>query len=395
MDVWIWELLRGIGRAFAQPFLYIAFFGMAWFAVKRIKKERATFGIRIFDRYSDWRGTVVLSIAAGLLLSILAVGGGIVISFSFLLLVSVVLLLVSLTGKSNWYSPAYTLGISYLLLLFLPLLPERYRSNGWVESLEQTPLTGVVLVLAVLLFVEAFLFLKTTPSHTYPERVMGSRGMWIGQHRSRNIAVVPFFALLPSGSIESFVSWWPLFPIGQDGFGLILIPFVMGSEWTARGQAPEVAAKALGRHTFLLAFLVLCLAGASFYIHALSLAAVIVSLLGREMIHILHRVREDRPAFFSSNPKGVRILGILPGSPASQMGLVPGEVIERVNSIPVRTENQFYEALQNTGAFTKLEVRDAEGENRYVQRAMYEGEHFELGIVFVEPPTHESSVGFF
>lgn len=395
LEVWFREIVEGLGRMFTLPFLYIALGMVLFLSAKRMKRERSVFGTRVFDRFSEWKGTWMTGVITGFLLSVIAVAGGMVVTYPLLFLIAAVLLLVSLTGKLSWHSPAYTLGFSYLLLLILPYLPDSFLAHRWVAPLQETPLPVLAVLLSVLLFAEAILQLNTSPSETFPERIKGRRGMWIGEHVAKKMALVPFFALLPAGSIESFASWWPLLSVGGESYGLILIPFVIGWEWRARGQSPVIAAKTLGRHTFLLAIIVLALTIGSIFVELLSLGAIIVSLVGRELILVFHRIREEKPAFFSANSTGVRILGVIPGSPAAQMGLVPGELIERVNAVPVRTENQFYEALQNTGAFTKLEVRDEWGENRYVQRAMYEGEHYELGLVFVEPATHETSVGFF
>lgn len=237
--------------------------------------------------------------------------------------------------------------------------------------------------------------LRTSSLSTFPERVMGRRGMWIGQHRSRKLALIPFFALFPAGAIEPFAPWWPFFGIGEESFGLILVPFVTGWEWIARGQLPVKAAKIVGRRTFFLALLVLSLAAGSLFLPILSLVAVVVSLLGRTWIRLQHLSGEKRQPFFSASQDGLLILGIIPKSPAAQMGLSPGELIVRVNNRQVRTENDFYEALQENAAFNKIEVHDIQGENRYVQRPLYEGEHYELGLVFVEPPRREKSVSMY
>lgn len=395
MDVWILELVKGLGRMFTQPFLYIALIMVSVISNRRIKQERKDFGVRIFDWFSVWKGTWSTGLIAGLILSIFSIAGGLAVTMPLLLLYAAVTLMLSLPLKLSWYSPAYIIGISYFVILGLPFLPESYQEQSWVVTLQQTPLTTLAVMLSVLLFVEAISLLRTSPNQTFPERIKGRRGMWIGQHRGRKMAIVPFIALLPAGSIEPFAPWWPLLSFGGESFGLILIPFLTGWEWVARGQSPENAAKTMGRHTFLMALVVLGLSIGSFFVSILSLVAIVISLLGREFIHLLHRMREEQRPFFSSNHQGLRILGVIPGSPASKMGLIPGELIERVNAVPVRSEHQFYEALQINGGFNKIEVRDEWGENRYVQRALYEGEHYELGLVFVEPPVHEKSVGFF
>ena len=77
-------------------------------------------------------------------------------------------------------------------------------------------------------------------------------------------------------------------------------------------------------------------------------------------------------------------MGIIPYSPAEKMGLEVGEIITKVNGMGVNTEREFYEALQRNRAHCKLEVLDNQNQIRFVQRALFEGEHYELGILFAE-----------
>lgn len=78
------------------------------------------------------------------------------------------------------------------------------------------------------------------------------------------------------------------------------------------------------------------------------------------------------------------ILGILPESPADKMALEVGELVTKVNGMNVNDEKTFYEALSRNRAHCKLEVLDTNGQIRFVQRALYEGDHHELGILFVQ-----------
>ncbi|MCA0971599.1 PDZ domain-containing protein [Halobacillus litoralis] len=391
MDVWLLELIKGVGRAFTQPFLYIAVITIWILAGQRLKRERKDFGARVFSPLSEWQGTIATGLIAGLVLSVLSIALGLVVSYPLLIILSVVFLLVSLPLRLTWYSAAYTLGLTYVFVLVLPALDV----HPWLKTLEDVSLLSITIIMTVLLFAEAILLLKLKPNETFPERKKGKRGLWIGQHRARRAAVVPFFVLYPTGGIIPFAEWWPVISVSGESYGLVLIPMVIGFDWISRGQPVEQATKAIGRHVFLLASAVLVLTVASYFLPVLTFVTVAVGLLGREWITIRHRVRENRSPFFIPNPKGLRILGVIPGSPAADMGLVPGELIERVNNVSVRSETEFYEALQINGAFNKLEIRDEYGENRYVQRAMYEGEHHELGVLFVEPAVHEASVGFF
>ncbi len=78
------------------------------------------------------------------------------------------------------------------------------------------------------------------------------------------------------------------------------------------------------------------------------------------------------------------VLGIIPNTPADDLELKIGEIITKVNGIPVKHVSDFYEALQKNRAFVKMEIIGLNGEIRFDQRASYEGEHHELGILFVQ-----------
>lgn len=78
------------------------------------------------------------------------------------------------------------------------------------------------------------------------------------------------------------------------------------------------------------------------------------------------------------------ILGIIPESPADKMGLQVGELVSKINGVQVRDEQVFYEAIQKNRAHCRLEILDTNGEVRFEQRALFEGDHYELGILFVQ-----------
>ena len=90
--------------------------------------------------------------------------------------------------------------------------------------------------------------------------------------------------------------------------------------------------------------------------------------------------------FFSNLDEGLQILTILPHSPAERFELIPGEIVIKVNGKRIYNEEDLYESLEKTGSYCKIEVLDLDKENRVVQGALYEGEHFRLGIIFVTEP---------
>src|SRR5690606_29984166 len=88
-----------------------------------------------------------------------------------------------------------------------------------------------------------------------------------------------------------------------------------------------------------------------------------------------------RVPLYVNDTRGLRILGIVPGTPAETMGLAAGEILHKVNGVRVRTKEELYEALVLNPAFCKLELLNLDGELKFAQRARYAGEHHQLGVI--------------
>jgi S1-C subfamily serine protease len=84
---------------------------------------------------------------------------------------------------------------------------------------------------------------------------------------------------------------------------------------------------------------------------------------------------------YTHDNRGLRVLGIVPGSPAEEIGIVPGEIISRVNGIRVLTKLQLHEAFRQNSVYCKLEVINLEGELKFLKRAIFEGDLHQLGII--------------
>ncbi|WP_053218594.1 PDZ domain-containing protein [Virgibacillus senegalensis] len=385
MDAWLIELAKGVGRLFLNPLLYWSVILLLLASTRRIKQERTQFGLKVFDAFSEAKHTWSVSMIGGILLSAAFVGGGVVFSYPVVILLSIMMILLSITGRFTLLSAAYTFGFSYLILLIAPPLIEQYSDFSWTTDLQSLNFTGLAILLSAFLVIEAFLYLRISSRETYPELVKGSRGKWVGRHRLKKLAVIPFFTLVPAGMIEPFADWWPVLHIQGESFGLILLPLMTGLEQVVKGTKPVHAAKNIGRSVLVLAFLVLFFAIASYFVPFFSLGAFAVALIGREWITYRFREKEKQEQpFFHPSEKGLLILGIIPGTPADRLGMLVGERIERVNGQQIGNEKEFYSALQRNSAFCKLEVRDEQGELRFLQRAMYQGDPHELGILFAK-----------
>ncbi|WP_416828406.1 PDZ domain-containing protein [Ectobacillus polymachus] len=396
MESWLFEILQGIEKFFLNPVLYIIILSNLLVGYWRVRQERKQFSFKIYNPSFEIRTTLFTGFAIGMSLSVLFVGIGLVVSKVSLVLIGLWSILFAVTLQYRYLSPAYSVGIAMVLLLF-PSLPKTIGSFApFIADTTGTYLPCLAVLLALLLFTEGYLILKSAMRST-PRLVKGKRGLWIGMHVCKRLWVVPVFMLIPGDGLQSMFSWWPVISIDSHTFSLILVPFAIGFSKRMRGNLPSLAITYTGRRIQLLSFIVLALAITSFFLPGIALAAAGIAILGRVTITIRERIEDEKqPPYFSITKDGLMILDILPDSVGVEMGLKSGEIITKVNGTNPTSLGEFYSALQrNTaGAFCKMEVIDTNGELRFVQHAMFEGDHHELGILFVQrEPDWDSEVG--
>ncbi|WP_169336427.1 PDZ domain-containing protein [Gracilibacillus lacisalsi] len=381
---WLIEFGGVIVRVFMQPFIYLFVLLLMLSGYWRIKKDRQNFGTKVYPYFHEAKHTWSISIMVGLILSILAIAFGFVISIPFALLLGLVMLIVAIGNRFSWLSAGYSLAIVSAMMYFLNIYGENYLPSNWLHLLEATDLFYIPFIIGILLLTETWILAKLQHDDTYPELVKSSRGKYLGQHRIKKLTIIPFIALVPGGWIEPFAEW-PLLEISGESFGVMILPYVFGFEYTVKSRLPRDAAKWLSKKVALLAILILLIAAGSYFVPFLTVVALVVAFLGKEFIQLVYRSSEERRTpYFRPAKKGLLVLGTLPDTPAVDLGLIPGERIVKVNEISVENEESFYQAVNQNRAFCKLSVKDLNGEIRFAQRALYEGEHHKLGILFVK-----------
>ncbi|UJL45325.1 PDZ domain-containing protein [Virgibacillus sp. NKC19-16] len=386
IEEWLIEFAKGIGMFFFNPLVYWSLLLIVLAGYRRIKRERMDFGSKVFDVFSEWKNTWGTSIIAGIAVSIITLVAGIVFTYETILLLSIVLIVLSLTLRFTMLSASYTIGVTYLLLLFLPFILENqtYIDTNLFSSAN---FTGLSILLGLFLIVEAILLGRIKRNETYPELVKGSRGGWIGQHHVKKLSIIPFFTLVPAGMITPIAPFWPYFSLGEESFSILLVPFVVGFDYTVRGSLPQKAAKKLAKLVMLLGLIIIALAVSSIFVSGLSLVAILMAILGKEYINYRHRMKDrTSSAYFHRTDNGLKVLGLMPGTPAERLDIFVGETIVKVNGVNISSVDAFYQALQAAGTSFKLGLLDDAGEIRFVQSVLYEGEHHELGIIFTTEP---------
>ena len=386
VELWLLEILKGFGKLFLHPVFYLSVFFSIMAGYYRVKRERKDFNTRLLDGYHDMRVLFSYGIVVGLLFSIVTVGVGMVIPIAGVILIGAVSILFALTGRFQLMSATMTVGFSYFILVLLDYFQwDIPNVNTYVENVNLGLLSSIVVLLGVLTMIEGILIRLNGWKHTSPRLFKSARGLKVGAHLGKKLWLVPMFILIPDGSLKLPFDWWPVLTVGTETYSLLCVPFLLGFQQLVKSTLPEVAIKYTGSRVFWLGAFVLTLAVTGFWAPMFSIGAAAVAVIGRAWIAYRYRSTEDsKPYFFKRQPKGVMILGILPGSPAKKLTLEVGEIVLKVNGVEVNTERAFYEALQKNGAYCKLEVLGTNGENRFTQGALYEGDHHELGIIFAD-----------
>ena len=383
---WSIELLKGFAKLFLNPVFYYLFFLAAILGVSRVKRERRNFHVRAENAFYELRQLLPLGLLTGLILSILMIGTGFVIPIETVIFVALFTFLWSFTTNIRLISPIYTVGIAFFATLFvlsknwkIPFIQN--RTPEWNQDI----LPGIAVLLALLMIAEGIFIMRNGSKGTSPKLIKSKRGLIVGAHEVKRLWMLPVFLVIPGEALTTPFEWWPVFSVGGQTYSLLLVPFAIGFYQQIQGMQPVKAVKVVGKKVAVFGVVLTCLAAVSYWYPLASIVVVALGMIGRELITVRQRLAEEnRPFYFSKRNQGLMILGIIPYSPAAKMGLGVGELIMKANGVSVNDEESLYEALQKNRAHCKLEVIDVNGEIRFVQRALYEGDHYELGILFVQ-----------
>lgn len=384
MELWGLEWLKALGTFWLQPLLYYAII-FAWFiGWRRVQRERRDFHTRVYRSSLELRALIRSRSWLAIVFSIVTVGVGLVIPNDTLVFWTVVTIVCSFMMQLRLLSAAYIGSIVIFTISF-------FAQTEWAKPffdrffphMTETNVTAVALLIGLLLFIEMWLVYREGAELSSPQLVTSKRGLTIGEQVVQRLWLVPLIIPVPGDGVQSFAAWWPIIS-GGETYSLVLVPFLLGFSQRVQTGMPIYLVKWTAKRIGWLASVVSLLAIGSYWLKPLAIVSAVVAILWREWIALSAKLYEQRrPPYFTKRANGLVILGVLPDTPAHKMALSIGEVIVKVNGIPVVTEDEFYVALQQNRAFCKLEVLNERGEVHFAQTALFEGEHHELGLLFV------------
>lgn len=385
------DLLREAGQAvvglFAQPYIYIAIILVYWHARQGSLLQRKLFHVRLYGALHLTMLRVFAGAAVGLVLSLAGLAAGAKLTASTLACVWIAMGVLAIF-RLRYICLAYAAGALGVLQMILRAVgTDSFEEGAWldaVRTLSDISVPSLIFLAGVLHIGEGLLVRLQSGKHASPLFLEGKRGKPMGAFAISGAWPIPLLWLVPASGGGITLPWTPLFGMADDiaGWSLLAFPVLIGfgdRTWT---QWPETKARTSGNLLILYGLIVAGLAAGAEFWSPLTLVAAVAAFVLHEGLLLFSKRQEDRnsPAFIHDG-SGVRVLAVLPGTPAQDMGFVSGEVIKKVNGVAVRTKEDLHVAFDKQSAYSKLEVVNRDGHVRFVQRARYEGEHYQLGLI--------------
>ncbi|MDB5053229.1 MAG: Trypsin-like serine protease [Bacilli bacterium] len=385
------QLFTAVVQLLLQPFYYVGIALIVLQYRRQIILERKLFHTRLHSIiHESWR-MLLWGWAGGITASLLMAFIGASLSMESIYMLWVVSLLLMLF-RVRFLCLAYSvgiLGILHTLITWFPTLREQTAVHWLIDPLDRIQMPSLLAVVGILHFVEAILIRLQGQRLASPIVMEGKRGKLVGGYQLQGFWSIPLFLLMPTAGGTLHLPWTPLFAIGEHtiasggGWGFIALPAVIGFTELTRTRLPADKIRRSSSLLLLYACVIILSAFVSYYWSPLIGAASLLTILLHETLVLQSKHAESGLSqLFVHDERGMKVLAVLPNSGAAELGLLPGEIIHKVNNVPVLTKQELHQAMELNSAFCRLEVINLAGHSKFVSKAIYAGDHHQLGIIF-------------
>ncbi|WP_410515270.1 PDZ domain-containing protein [Paenibacillus sp. BR2-3] len=386
------ELLGSLGNAvlhlLTQPYYYISLLFIALYYRWQVALERKLVHVKLHSWGKETWRTIWTGLVMGLLVSLAAILLGVSLSGTAVVILWIVSLLLLLV-RVRYLCFAYSIGLLGIIQFMISFVPGAWESGGAgevIRAVRELDMPALLALAALLHLAEALLVRLQGAKLASPLFLEGKRGKVVGGYQLQAFWPLPLFLLIPAGAGIGDLPWHPLL---GGGLGLVSLPVIIGFGEMTQSMLPRRKAARTSGRLLLYSIVLLALSLLAAWWSPLTLLAALAAVTLHEGLAWYSALEERTSSPFFVHPQhGLKVLAVLPGSPAQELGILPGEVLLKVNGTLLTRKAQLHEALRMNPAFCKLEVQNAEGESKYMQRAIYDGDHHQLGIILA-PETDE------
>ncbi|MFD2116950.1 serine protease [Paenibacillus yanchengensis] len=404
MDV-LMQWLAQIGAAWlqmlTQPFYYVAILIIIFIRYRQMTLERKLFAVKLYDWKQLTVKAIIYGLLAGIILSLVSVFFGTSLTIEALWWLWGAAALLSII-RIRFLRYAYSAGLlvlsQWVVITFTSLAERADWLGQAARSLAAIDGVSLLLLAALLHLVEALFIRRQGMKLATPFILEGKRGKLIGGYRLQGFWPIPLFLLVPAanigastisfGSIATAGATLPFDPLFSGSlsasWSLLAFPVMIGFSEVTISKWPEQKLQSIIKQLYIYSAVLLVLATLAWWQPILLPFVAVVLLLMHEVTRAWTRMQEiAQPPLYVPYNKGLHVLGVVPATPAIELGIIPGETIVKVNNVAVNNQEELYEALMINAAFCKLDILNRDGELRFAQRARFAGDHHQLGVILV------------
>lgn len=370
-----------------QPYYYIGILFVVLQYRRQMHLERKMFHTKLHSYLHETWKTLLWAILAGFIASLVMMLFGAVLQANAIMWIWIITLLL-ICFRTRFFCFAYSIGVVGILhsvVTYIPIETNVVFVDNMITTLQQIRMSSLLALVAVVHIIEAVWIRWLGPGSANPVILDGKRGRFVGGYQIQDFWPVPLFLMVPVDAGTGLsLPWTALMngSLGSNGWMLLAFPIVMGYTAMTKSWLPKVKARWMSMYTLLYSCIIMLLAFGVEYWPMLTLSASVLCILLHEAIVWFSNWKENqqRP-YYAHDSRGLFVLGTISGSPAEKLGIMTGEVIRQVNGMKVTTREELHQAFNMNSAFCKLEILNLAGESKFLKRAIFSGEHHQLGLV--------------
>lgn len=215
---------------------------------------------------------------------------------------------------------------------------------------------------------------RVEPQSIYGDVDLGNKKSLIGGFVLQRFWPIPLAVLIimDSTAVEltemlQMPDWWPLFKLAVDVepdllvFSLIPVVAALGYGDMVFARKPEQKARSSAVYLFIYSIILLILAILSEYLFIIGIIASLFSFVGHEAIIYIGRKAEmaNQPIYVPID-KGVKVLDVLPKTPAFEAGIRSGDVILAVDGIELNSKLELEYLIKYRNVFEVSFISDVD-----------------------------------
>ncbi len=369
-----------------QPLIWLGLIMAVVIYRQRISKERRFFRIAIDRDFYEGRhflktaffGLLIggaISLAAGLMLTT----GSIALIEIVGIIVVILLPFFDLSLIGLWLS---AVGISVLNLFGIGDFSIGKMSFSFDGKMLPA---SVLLLLGIFFLIRSFLLHYKKNTWFTPRIKGGKRGRRVAYYNWKEFSVIPLIILFPVDTFQSSWSYWPVFSFNGRSFGIMILPLLIAAALRVFKEEPQVILSRFYKQSLILSILSVVLAVFGLFYPVVGLVGiVIVGILAVYYYFQRKHIDEKGQRWYVETNDGVRVIAVMPNTPAAKMGIQKGDTILDCNKEVVRNEPELYAALQKNSAYCHLKVRTFEGDLKITESAIYADAPHEIGLILFQ-----------